>query len=142
VAGTSVAVTLARRQQVEALEVRGASAAAIAKELHGDLRTIRRDLAWLALTRGQTLAVPAARLRLLAAAQAVELEAWKLHAKLPADDTNGRLGCLSKVLGAHERQAALLGAIETATLAAEVAELREQVAALVGERGSMRLVGS
>jgi hypothetical protein len=131
-----------RRQQVEALELRGATPTAIAQALAADIRTVRRDLVWLASERARRMDVPAARLRLLEAAQAVERTAWELHARLPADDANGRLGALAKVLGAHERQAALLGAIETATLAAEVAALRAQVAGLVAERPGMRLVGS
>lgn len=138
----SVDVTLARRAKVEALELRGATAPAIARELGADLRTVQRDLRWLATRRGADLDVPAARLRLLDAAQLVEVESWRLHQKLPAMDTNGRLGCLGKILAAQERQATLVGSIETATLAAEVAVLREQVAALASERGAVRRVSA
>lgn len=135
-------VSLARRAQVEFLELRGASAGAIAKEVGADRRTVKRDLAWLTQERAQRVDVAASRLRLLEAAQLVEVESWRLHQKLPATDTNGRLGCLGKILAAQERQATLVGAIETATLAAEVAALRDQVTALVAERGGVRLVGS
>jgi hypothetical protein len=141
-ARTTVDATLLRRQHVEALELRGGTPAAIAKTLPADIRTVRRDLVWLASERARHTDVAAARLRLLEAAQAVERTAWDLYAKLPPDDSNGRLGALGKALAAQAQQTALLGAIETSTLAAEVAALREQVSALVAERGGMRLVGS
>lgn len=131
-----------RRQDVEALELRGVSPTAIARTLHADRRTVRRDLVWLAAERAQRTDVAAARLRLLEAARVVETTAWDLYGKLPRDDSSGRLGALGKVLAAQAQQATLLGAIESATLAAEVAELREQVTALVAERGGVRLVGS
>src|SRR3954471_11200694 len=109
----SVDATLLRRQQVETLELRGAMPAAIAKALPADIRTVRRDLVWLASERARHTDVAAARLRLLEAAQTVERTSWELYAKLPADDANGRLGALGKALAAQAQQTALLGAIET-----------------------------
>jgi hypothetical protein len=138
----TIDATLARCRQVEELELRGATPAAIAASLQADIRTVRRDLVWLAGERARATDIRAARYRLLAAAQTVEVAAWKLYAALPAEDANGKLGALGKALAAQERAAALLGAIEQGALAEEVAALQEQVAQLAAERGGLRAVSS
>jgi hypothetical protein len=139
---TTIDATLERRRLVESLHVRGAAPLAIAKELAADPRTVARDIRWLAAQWATETAVGAERHRLLASARRVEVESWTLYQKLGLDDASNKLGALGKVLAAQAQQTALLGAIETATLAAEVATLREQVTHLVGERGGVRLVGS
>ncbi len=132
---------LRRREQVEHLELRGGSVSAIARTLHADRRTITRDLRALAAQRAERTDVAAARLRLLEAAQVVERTGWELFTAAAANDPNTKLGALSKVLAAHSAQTALLGQVENATLAAEVAELRDQVAALQAERPTLRRKG-
>ncbi len=82
--------------------------------------------------------VAAARLRLVEAAQLVQVEAWTLWQTVPAIDLNAKLGLLGKILAAQQQESAMLGHIENATLAAELAELRQQVAELRDHRGTPR----
>jgi hypothetical protein len=127
----------ARREQVEHLSLRGARPSVIARAIGSDARTVRRDLRVLAKARAAESDLASERLRLLAAAKGIELEAWQLLARLSAGDVNGRLGCLSRALAAQDRQAALVSDQAAADLAARVSNLEQRVnEAARGGRGA------
>ena len=134
-ARTTLDESITRRAKVAHLELRGANATGIARELGCDVKTVRRDRPALARDRAQALDVSGTRLRLLESAALIELEGWKLWQTLPAQDINGRLGLMGKILAAQERQSALLREIEAASLVADVEQLKAQMAQLLAERG-------
>ncbi len=130
----TIDATLERRRLVESLHVRGVSPPAIAKELHADVRTVRRDIAYLQADWAASTEAQAERHRLLMGARRVETESWMMYQALNKADAANRLGALGKVLASQEAQARLLGQIEAVDLAADVAVLTEQVAGLLAER--------
>src|SRR5439155_14208032 len=117
-----------RRRQVEALELRGATPAAIATALGADPRTIRRDLQALAHQRARSADLTAERHRLLEAAKLVEHQAWDLFDGLPAADVNGRLGALGKVLASQVQVVKLVGDLAALDLEARLTTLEESLA--------------
>jgi hypothetical protein len=127
-----------RRAQIEGLELRGAPARVIARAVGADIRTVRRDLRAIAVERAHAIELAAERHRLLEAAHLVEREAWQLLAALPADDTNGRLGCLGKVLAAQARAAELVGALADAQLEERLSALEERLADMTPPKGPTR----
>src|SRR4051794_29743280 len=106
---TTIATTLARREAVERLELRRATAQGIAAGRGADPRTSGHDLRALAAARARGGDVAAAHRRLLAAARLVEVQAWAMFDRLDVDAAHLQLGALGKVLAAQERQAHLLG---------------------------------
>ena len=123
--GRSHAEALRRRRQVEALELRGATPAAIARDLGADLRTIKRDLRMLAQQRARAADLTAERRRLLDAARLVEKQAWELFDALPAADPTARLAALGKVLAGQSQTIKLLGDLAAADIEARLAALEE-----------------
>ncbi len=123
-ARTTAAQTQERRRRVDALQCRGLSAWAIAQELKAHLTTIRADLAALAAEREHGISVAGERARLLEAAREVERAAWTLHGELPADDANGRIGALGKVLAAQAQSRGMLGDIAESDIERRLAALK------------------
>jgi hypothetical protein len=123
---------LHRRGRVAEMELEGAAAAVIAKALGSDVRTIRADLAALAQERAQNADLAAERHRLLDASKLVEQTAWALYRSLPADDANGRLGSLAKVLAAQSQGAKVVGDLANADMERRLAQLEEQLGAMTG----------
>src|SRR5438067_4281621 len=105
--------TLLRRRQVEAMDLRGATCAAIARAVQSDPRTVARDLQAIARERARTPDLTGERRRLLAAAKLVEHHAWDLFDNLPAADTNGRLGALNRILASQVQVIKLVGDLAT-----------------------------
>jgi hypothetical protein len=137
-AGKSAQAASLRRRQVEELELRGATAAAIATALKADPRTIRRDLQSLAHQRTRSADLMAERRRLLEAAKLVEHHAWDLFDGLPAADTNGRLGALGKILASQARALQLVGDLATLELEARLTALDARFTALEHAYGQGR----
>ncbi len=109
------------------LELRGASARVIAREVGSDIRTILRDLQALAAERARDTDLAAERHRLLGAARAVEAEAWALFDRLSAEDANGKLGALAKVLAAQAQGAKVAGDLAGADVERRLAELEARL---------------
>ena len=117
-----------RRQRVAELELRGAPPHVIAREVGSDVRTVQRDLQALAAERARDTDLAAERHRLLGAARAVEAEAWRLYDSLPAEDANGKLGALAKVLAAQAQGAKVTGDLAGADVERRLAELEQRLA--------------
>jgi hypothetical protein len=132
--GKSSEAASLRRRRIEALELRGASPAAIATAVGSDLRTVRRDLHAIAQQRGRSANLSTERHRLLDSAKLVEQQAWELFESLPPADANGRLGALGKVLASQAHVVKLVGDLVALDVVARVDALEQALADSTGAR--------
>ncbi len=135
------AAAQAWRRRVQALHLRGIPAGRIAAMLHTERVAVEEALRAIATeeTAGSPLAQE--RTRLLAAAQAVEAEAWNLFHQLPGIDASGRLAALNTILAAQAQAAELINTLGHEATIDELAALGKQFLALLKD-GKVLLAGA
>jgi|GEM_PF-5447289 hypothetical protein len=135
------AAAQAWQRRVHALHLRGIPAGRIAATLHAERSAVEEALRAIAAEEVAGVPLVQERTRLLAAAQAVEAEAWSLFHQLPGIDTSGRLAALNTVLAAQAQAAELLNTLGHETAIDELAALGKQFLTLLKD-GKVLLAGA